>query len=157
MAKGGLVFMVKIVAGSPKPSACTTIKGMAPPTIRISVTPQYLPDQSSPIDEVYAFAYTIAVMNEGEAPAQLIARHWVIKDEDAHVEEVKGLGVVGHQPFLKPGEHFEYTSGCRLRTPTGSMRGSFKFVDEEGSPFDVAIAEFELDATGRAGKSRRVH
>jgi ApaG protein len=132
---------------------------MDTPNIRITitVTPKYLSDQSSPIDEVYAFAYSIVVANEGDDPAQLIARHWVIKDEDAHVEEVKGLGVVGHQPFLKPGERFEYTSGCRLRTPTGSMHGSFKFVDDEGTPFDVAIAEFVLDATGHAGKSRRVH
>lgn len=121
---------------------------MSPTTIEVRVQPRYLPDQSSPINEVYGFAYTITVLNTGGEPAQLISRHWIILDADGHKEEVRGLGVVGHQPMLQPGEAFEYTSGCRLRTPTGSMQGSYRFVDEEGGAFDVPIALFALDATG---------
>jgi ApaG protein len=123
---------------------------MSPTTIEVRVQPRYLPDQSSPINEVYGFAYTITVLNTGDEPAQLISRHWIILDADGHKEEVRGLGVVGHQPMLQPGEAFEYTSGCRLRTPTGSMQGSYRFVDEEGGAFDVPIAQFALDATGLA-------
>jgi ApaG protein len=123
---------------------------MSPTTIEVRVQPRYLPDQSSPINEVYGFAYTITVLNTGSEPAQLISRHWIILDADGHKEEVRGLGVVGHQPMLQPGEAFEYTSGCRLRTPTGSMQGSYRFVDEEGGAFDVPIAQFALDATGLA-------
>jgi len=85
--------------------------------------PQYLSEQSAPEDDLYAFAYTITITNTGEVPAQLIARHWIIDDANGHTEEVKGLGVVGHQPLLRPGESFQYTSGTRLGTPTGSMRG----------------------------------
>lgn len=128
---------------------------MSQPTeIEVRVQPEYLPGQSSPLNEVYAFAYTITVVNTGHVPAQLIARRWLIVDEDGHEEEVRGLGVVGHQPLLKPGESFQYTSGCRLRTPTGSMQGHYRFVTEEGDPFDVPIARFELDATGHG---RTVH
>ena len=94
---------------------------MSKPEIRIRVLPRYLPDQSSPLEEVYGFAYTIAITNKGDAAAQLISRRWIIVDADGHQEEVRGLGVVGHQPLLQPGESFEYTSGCRLRTPTGSI------------------------------------
>jgi len=127
---------------------------MSKPEIRIRVLPRYLPDQSSPLEEVYGFAYTIAITNKGDAPAQLISRRWIILDADGHQEEVRGLGVVGHQPLLQPGESFEYTSGCRLRTPTGSMEGHYRFVSTEGEPFDVPIARFELDATGHG---RTVH
>jgi ApaG protein len=105
---------------------------------------------------VYDFAYTITIANTGDAPAQLISRHWIILDSDNHREEVRGLGVVGHQPLLQPGEAFEYTSGCRLRTPTGTMEGSYRFVTGEGQPFDVPIPRFVLDATGDAG-SRTLH
>jgi ApaG protein len=116
--------------------------------LRISVEPQYLPEQSKPLHEVYGFGYTITVSNEGAAPAQLISRHWVITDEDGHIEEVKGLGVVGHQPFLKPGQQFRYSSGAQLRTPTGRMGGTFYFVDVEGERYGVPVPEFALDATG---------
>jgi ApaG protein len=121
---------------------------MNPTEIDIAVRPQYLPDQSDPLAEVYGFAYTITITNRGEAAAQLVARHWIILDDDGHREEVRGLGVVGHQPLLQPGEAFEYSSGCRLRTPSGSMEGSYRFVTTAGDLFDVPIARFVLDATG---------
>jgi len=113
----------------------------------IEVQPRYLPEQSDPAQAVYSFAYTVTIHNTGDVPAQLISRHWSISDGNGHLEQVKGLGVVGHQPLLKPGESFEYSSGCRLRTGTGAMRGSYFFVAEDGERFDVAIPTFVLDAT----------
>jgi ApaG protein len=124
---------------------------MSTPEIEIRVQPRYLPEQSSPLEEAYGFAYTITIANNGDEPAQLISRHWIILDADGHREEVRGLGVVGHQPLLKPGEAFEYTSGSRLRTPTGSMEGTYFFVKEDGEPFEVPIPRFMLDATGQSG------
>ena len=120
------------------------------------VTPQYMPEQSSPEDAVYGFAYTVTVTNTGEAAAQLISRHWVIVDANGHNEEVKGLGVVGHQPLLKPGESFQYTSGSRLRTATGTMHGSYFCVAEDGERFEVAIPMFVLEASGGSQPSGRV-
>ena len=111
----------------------------------VEVQPQFLPDQSDPAQGVYAFAYTVTVTNRGEIPAQLISRHWVITDATGLVEEVKGLGVVGHQPLLQPGQAFQYTSGCRLRTPSGSMHGSYFCVSEDGERFEVPIPAFLLD------------
>lgn len=110
----------------------------------IQVTPQYLPDQSAPEKSQYAFAYTVRVSNTGEIAAQLISRHWIIDDGNGRRVEVKGLGVVGHQPLIKPGDSFEYTSGTPLPTPTGTMRGSYFFVAEDGERFDVSIDEFLL-------------
>jgi ApaG protein len=124
---------------------------MSTPEIEVRVQPRYLPEQSSPLEEAYGFAYTITIANKGDEPAQLISRHWIILDADGHREEVRGLGVVGHQPLLKPGEAFEYTSGSRLRTPTGSMEGTYFFVKEDGEPFEVPIPRFVLDATGQTG------
>jgi ApaG protein len=124
---------------------------MSTPEIEVRVQPRYLPEQSSPLEENYGFAYTITIANKGDEPAQLISRHWIILDADGHREEVRGLGVVGHQPLLKPGEAFEYTSGSRLRTPTGSMEGTYFFVKEDGEPFEVPIPRFMLDATGQTG------
>jgi ApaG protein len=118
---------------------------MAKYQIRIDVEPQYLPEQSAPEQNLYTFAYRITINNTGEVPAQLISRHWLITSADGHVEEVKGLGVVGAQPLLKPGEAFQYTSGCRLRTPSGTMHGSYFFVAEDGERFDVEIPMFVLD------------
>ena len=118
---------------------------MAKYQFRIEVVPQYLPEQSSPAQGLYSFAYTITITNTGEVPAQLISRHWVITNSADEVEEVKGLGVVGHQPLLRPGESFQYTSGCRLRTASGTMQGSYFCVAEDGERFDVAIAPFVLD------------
>jgi ApaG protein len=112
------------------------------------VRPQFLPDQSDPEAGVYSFAYTITITNVGEATAQLIARHWIICDAHGHVEEVKGLGVVGQQPLLRPGEAFQYTSGCRLRTASGSMHGSYFCVAEDGEQFTCPIDMFVLEAMG---------
>ncbi len=118
---------------------------MAKYRFRVEVEPQYLPDQSAPGERIYSFAYTITITNAGEVPAQLISRHWIIVDAAGDTQEVKGLGVVGHQPLLKPGEAFQYSSGCRLRTPTGTMQGSYFCVAEDGERFDVEIPLFELD------------
>ncbi len=122
------------------------------------VLPQYLPDQSAPDEHVYGFAYTVTLTNTGDVAAQLISRHWVISDANGHTEEVKGLGVVGHQPLLKPGESFQYTSGSRLRTPTGTMHGSYFCVAEDGARFEVPIAMFVLEAqTGGSASGRVLH
>ena len=120
---------------------------MPKPQIAVHVRPEYLTEQSDPDACLYSFAYTIEIANSGDASAQLISRHWIITDALGHVEEVKGLGVVGQQPLLQPGQAFEYTSGCRLRTATGTMRGSFHFVTEEGTPFEVPVERFYLDAS----------
>ena len=118
---------------------------MAKYQFQVEVVPHYLPEQSSPEQGLYSFAYTITITNSGEVPAQLISRHWIITNAQGQVEEVKGLGVVGHQPLLKPGEAFEYTSGCRLRTPSGTMHGSYFCVAEDGERFEVDIPTFVLD------------
>jgi len=112
--------------------------------IRVAVSSQYVPEQSSPRDRRYVFAYTVKIVNEGDDPAQLRSRHWVITDGDGKIEEVRGPGVVGQKPMLKPGEHFEYTSGCVLPTPRGEMRGTYQMVREDGSTFDADIAPFYL-------------
>jgi ApaG protein len=118
---------------------------MAKYRFKVQVEPQYLPEQSAPAEDIYSFAYTITITNTGEVPAQLISRHWTITDALGESEEVKGLGVVGHQPLLKPGEAFQYTSGCRLRTPNGTMQGSYFCVAEDGERFEVDIPMFALD------------
>ena len=126
----------------------------------VEAVPQYLPEQSAPDQSVYSFSYTVTVQNTGDVAAQLIARHWIITDENGHREEVKGLGVVGKQPLLRPGEAFQYTSGCRLRTPTGAMRGSYFCVGEDAERFDAAIPPFILDANtsgGAGGPARVLH
>lgn len=110
----------------------------------VDVVSQYLPEQSEPDKNNYAFAYTVTITNTGQIPAQLISRHWIITDSDNQVREVKGLGVVGHQPLLQPGQKFEYTSGTPLATPVGTMKGSFQIVAEDGTPFDAPVAEFAL-------------
>lgn len=115
--------------------------------IQIDVLPQYVPEQSDPLRALFAFAYTITVTNTGQVAAQLISRHWIIQNDLGHAEEVQGLGVVGQQPLLQPGQSFQYTSGCRLRSASGTMRGSFFFVAENGHRFDVQIAPFVLEST----------
>ena len=112
--------------------------------IRVSVQTGYLPDQSSPKESRYAFRYTVTIANEGEETARLRSRHWIITDGNAKVEEVKGPGVVGYQPTLKPGEAFEYTSGCVLETPFGVMRGTYQMERPDGRSFDARIADFTL-------------
>ena len=120
------------------------------------VTPQYQPEHSAPQDGVYGFSYTVTVTNQGQVPAQLISRHWIISDANGLNEEVKGLGVVGQQPLLRPGESFQYTSGSRLRTANGTMHGSYFFVAEDGERFDVPIPLFVLQADSREGEPGRV-
>jgi len=122
----------------------------------VEVQPEYLPEQSEPAQGRYGFAYTITVLNTGQVAAQLVSRHWIIADGRGHTEEVKGLGVVGKQPLLQPGEAFQYTSGCQLRTPSGTMHGSYFCVAEDGERFEVAIPLFVLDASGADGGSARV-
>lgn len=112
--------------------------------IAVSAVPQFIADQSDPATERYVFAYTISIENVGTVPAQLISRHWVITDGNSKVQEVRGLGVVGQQPLLKPGEKFEYTSGCQLDTPVGTMRGIYQMTAEDGTQFEAVIAEFTL-------------
>ena len=112
----------------------------------VETQPQYLPDQSDPEQDIYSFAYTITITNTGDIPAQLIARHWRINVARGHTEEVRGLGVVGHQPLLKAGESFQYTSGCRLRTASGTMHGSYFCVAEDAHFFEVPITLFVLEA-----------
>ena len=107
--------------------------------VRIIVRPQYVPDQSAPERNHYLFAYQITIRNEGTRTVQLISRHWIITDGEGKTEEVRGPGVVGSQPVLKPGEEFQYTSGCPLTTPVGTMHGSFQMVPTDGEPFDAAI------------------
>jgi len=125
---------------------------MAKYQFTVEVVPEYLPDQSAPEEDQYVFAYTITITNTGDATAQLISRTWNVNDANGHTDKVKGLGVVGQQPLLKPGQAFEYTSGTRLRTPTGTMHGSFFCVAEDGEKFDADIPMFVLDAlSGQSG------
>ena len=123
----------------------------------VKVRPRYLADQSNPDQGVYFFAYTITIRNTGQVAAQLISRTWNVNDARGHTEKVKGLGVVGQQPLLQPGETFEYTSGTRLRTPTGTMHGSFFCVAEDGEKFDVDVPMFVLDALSDSSGSRTLH
>ena len=124
----------------------------------VQVEPRFLADQSSAEDHVYTFAYTVTVTNTGAVPAQLIARHWLINDASGHSQEVRGLGVVGQQPLLAPGESFRYTSGCRLQAPSGTMHGSYFVVNEAGERVDVPIPMFVLEAdTGGTGSARVLH
>ena len=113
----------------------------------VSTTPQYQPEHSAPESGIYHFAYTITIRNSGDVPAQLIARHWRIKDSNGLLQEVKGLGVVGYQPLLQPGESFEYQSQCRLATPQGTMEGSYLCITEDTETFQCPIPRFVLDAT----------
>jgi len=110
----------------------------------ISVQTSYLAEQSDPGASRYVFSYTVTLRNTGSVSAQLISRHWIITDGDGDVQEVRGLGVVGHQPLLEPGQAFEYSSGCALTTPVGTMKGSYQMTAEDGTQFDAPIPEFLL-------------
>ena len=112
--------------------------------IMVKVHTTYLPEQSDEALDRYVFAYTIVLSNTGTVPAQLISRHWIIADGGGGAQEVRGLGVVGEQPLLKPGDSFEYTSGTAISTPVGSMKGSYQMVAEDGLRFDAPIPEFIL-------------
>ena len=117
---------------------------MAKYEFSVEVVPRFVAEQSNPDDDEYVFAYTVTIRNTGQIAAQLVSRHWIITDADGHVEEVRGAGVVGEQPLLAPGQTFQYTSGCPLPTPVGSMRGSYQCVAEDGTRFDAPIPEFVL-------------
>ena len=117
---------------------------MAKPEFSCDVKVQYLPDQSQAPEGPFAFAYTVTIRNSGDVTAQLVARHWIITNAQGRDEEVRGLAVVGHQPLLKPGEQFEYSSWTRIDTPIGSMRGTFFCMTEHAHPFDAPVAEFAL-------------
>lgn len=114
------------------------------PSIHIDVATRYLDDQSAPDENRFAFAYTIRIRNTGAIPARLLTRHWVITDANGKVQEVRGDGVVGEQPWLRPGEDFEYTSGAVLETNVGTMRGSYAWVADDGTHFDAPIPQFTL-------------
>ena len=117
---------------------------MTHPEFSCSVSVRHLAEQSDPQSHQYAFAYTVTIRNTGDVTAQLIARHWIITDASGHTEEVRGLAVVGHQPVLKTGEHFEYTSWTRIATPHGTMRGTFMCMTEDAESFEASIPEFGL-------------
>ena len=112
--------------------------------VRVQVTARYSPGRSEPLRSQWFFLYTIEITNEGPETVQLISRHWTITDGENRIEEVRGLGVVGQQPTLNPGESFEYTSGCPLTTPFGTMRGTYRMLVEDGTTFDATIAPFTL-------------
>ena len=112
--------------------------------VRVEVESQYAAERSQPFQNEWFFDYTVRITNERDETVQLLSRHWIITDATGHVEEVRGPGVVGEQPVLGPGESFQYTSGCPLRTSTGVMRGTYQMVTEDGDHFDVEIAPFAL-------------
>lgn len=114
--------------------------------IRVTVLPQYLVNESDPDENRYFWAYTITIENEGKETVRLNSRVWKITDETGHLEEVRGPGVVGETPTMRPGEQFQYTSGCPLPTPSGIMVGSFQMTTEDGEMFDVAVPAFSLDS-----------
>ncbi len=112
--------------------------------IKVTAQSFFLPDQSDEENDQYVFAYTIRIENVGQVSAQVISRYWLITDADNQVQEVRGMGVVGEQPMLKPGEHFEYTSGSSINTIVGTMRGTYQMLAEDGTKFDAVIPEFTL-------------
>ena len=112
--------------------------------VRVSVLSEYSPERSRPDQNNWFFLYTITITNDSDATVQLLSRHWIITDGDGHVEEVKGPGVVGQQPLLAPGEAFTYTSGCPLKSPFGTMEGTYQMVRRSTEFFDVKIAPFTL-------------
>src|SRR6201986_5476865 len=116
--------------------------------ISVEVETAYIEEQSDPRDKRFVFPYTITIRNEGQVPARLLTRHWVITDTNGKVEEVRGDGVVGEQPYLKPGQGFRYSSGAVLETPVGAMQGSYEMVTDEGMRFDAPIAAFRLAMPG---------
>lgn len=112
--------------------------------IQVEVVPTYLKEQSNPEESIYVYTYRVKITNLGKKTAQLLSRHWIIKDGGGEQREVKGPGVIGEQPILKPGEHFEYSSFCPLKSPTGNMRGTYQMQTEDGEKFDIKIPLFFL-------------
>lgn len=127
-----------------RPTVAESTSNAVTEGIRVRVQSQYLPDQSSPRDDRYVFAYTITIANEGLRTAQLRTRHWIITDGRGVIEEVRGDGVVGEQPRLAPGQSFQYTSGCVLTTAVGTMQGTYRMWRDDGTYFDAVIAPFSL-------------
>jgi ApaG protein len=123
-------------------------QGQVPHRIRVDVETAYLADQSDPESDRYVFSYTITIRNDGGVAARLVTRHWLITDANGKVQEVRGEGVVGEQPHLKPGQGFRYSSGAVLETPVGSMQGSYQMVADDGANFDAPIAPFRLAKPG---------
>jgi ApaG protein len=115
-----------------------------PYDIHVSVASRFLDDQSVPRENRYVFAYTVTIHNNGDLPARLVARHWIITDANGKVQEVHGEGVVGEQPWMRPGDDFQYTSGAVLETAVGTMRGSYQLVSDDGTKFSAPIPEFTL-------------
>jgi ApaG protein len=116
--------------------------------IKINVETNYIEDESSPEQDHYVFAYTITIKNTGEEGAKLLSRHWIITDADGHIQEVRGKGVIGQQPHLKPGESYTYTSGTMLETAIGFMQGSYEMLADDDTKFDAVISAFRLAVPG---------
>ena len=117
-------------------------------SIRVDVETSYLSDQSDPGERRFVFSYTITIRNEGRVPARLVTRHWLITDANGKTQEVRGEGVVGEQPHLKPGQGFRYSSGAVIETPVGAMQGSYEMVSDDGARFDAPVAPFRLAIPG---------
>lgn len=149
---GGMRQRLEVVGGTEAPAGAGRKQGYSATTadINVSVRPIFLEDQSSPTDNHFVWAYHVRIENRGAATVQLRNRHWVITDAIGRVQEVRGAGVVGEQPVLKPGESFEYTSGTPLPTPSGIMAGTYQMERENGERFDVAIPAFSLDSPHQA-------
>jgi ApaG protein len=128
------------------------MQGMTPaptnPRIKVLVETSYIEEQSDPNDKRFVFTYTITIRNEGEVPARLLTRHWIITDANGNVKETRGDGVVGEQPYLKPGQGFRYSSGAVIETPVGTMQGSYQMMADDGQHFDAPIAPFRLAMPG---------
>jgi ApaG protein len=116
--------------------------------IKVDVETNYVEDQSDPNERRFVFAYTITIRNEGQVPARLLTRHWIITDANGKVQEVRGDGVVGEQPYLKPGQGFRYSSGAVLETPVGAMQGTYHMMSDDGQRFDAPIQPFRLAMPG---------
>jgi ApaG protein len=115
-----------------------------PHKISVEVSPAYIGEQSDPPNNHYVFSYTVTIRNNGDQPARLLTRHWIITDGDGQVQEVRGEGVIGEQPHLQPGEGFQYTSGTFMNTPVGTMQGSYQMIADNGEKFDAEIPSFTL-------------
>jgi ApaG protein len=122
--------------------------GPSNPRIRVEVETAYVEEQSDPRDKRFVFSYTITIRNEGQVPARLLTRHWIITDANGNVKELRGDGVVGEQPYLKPGQGFRYSSGAVIETPVGTMQGSYQMMADDGQHFDALIAPFRLAMPG---------
>ncbi|WP_339462655.1 Co2+/Mg2+ efflux protein ApaG [Pseudomonas sp. EA_105y_Pfl2_R69] len=116
--------------------------------VDVSVVTRYLPEQSQPEQNRFAFAYTVTVSNNGQVPAKLLSRHWIITNGDGRVQEVRGAGVVGQQPLIEPGQSHTYSSGTVMSSRVGTMQGSYQMLAEDGKRFDAAIAPFRLAVPG---------